>query len=519
MTLIKSRFHVVVFGLMLVPMLLIGWKIKQGYFSAQQLLPQTAYQVQYDFYLDSLQGKDALFVKTYVPSSDAHQEISEVRMGGGDFSVAHQLSPMGKQVVWESSALPDSAYHLSYTFTYRGEATAYTLDSGLVIGEALPTSASQWLEGSPYIQAADERILAKQEELQGGSYSLPHTLQQFFAYTASLRPLQTSELTDAVTALEQGAASCNGKSRLFVALCQAAGIPARVVGGIILQDVEKRTSHLWAEAYVAGNWVPFDPLNGHFAFLPENYLRLYRGDDFLIRRSASMGFDYQYTIKSQQYVPITQQADLTLWALPVQGEIPLSLLKLVLLLPICVLVVALFKNVVGIKTFGVFLPAIIAMAMADVGFVTGALIYCSLIAIVGLLHYPLEKWGLLYTPRLVALLVAMVGTLLGLTYLGVSTQNGILGAMVFFPIIVLTIAAERFARTIVEDGYREAIQLQGQTLVVTFCCYLVYTADFLPGFFLTFPETYLLILGLVLLLGRWIGLRVTEYRRFNWVVS
>ena len=148
------------------------------------------------------------------------------------------------------------------------------------------------------------------------------------------------------------------------------------------------------------------------------------------------------------------------------------LLKLILLLPICVLIVALLKNVVGLKTFGVFLPAIIAMAMADVGFVNGAIIYCSLIAVVGLVHYPLERWGLLYTPRLVALLIAMVGTLLLITYIGVDSSYGMLGAVIFFPIIVLTIAAERFARTIVEDGYQEAVQLQFQTLLVTFFCYL-----------------------------------------------
>ena len=32
------------------------------------------------------------------------------------------------------------------------------------------------------------------------------------------------------------------------------------------------------EAYVHGIWVPFDPLNGYFAYLPQNYLELYKRD-------------------------------------------------------------------------------------------------------------------------------------------------------------------------------------------------------------------------------------------------
>ena len=40
-------------------------------------------------------------------------------------------------------------------------------------------------------------------------------------------------LTDARSAFEEQEASCNGKSRLFVALCRAHMIPARMVGGIM----------------------------------------------------------------------------------------------------------------------------------------------------------------------------------------------------------------------------------------------------------------------------------------------
>lgn len=515
----KTLFNGVVFGLVMVPLLLMSWKIQQGYFTPQQLLPQDAYQVQYEFLLDSLQEEDDLFVRTFLPDNNAHQQMGGLQVGAANFTTEYQALPAGQQIEWHTDEVRDSSYRLTCRFEYKGQALAYQIPAGAPIAQQLPAAVALWLEPSEYIQSDDQRIVDKSNELLVGTPDIKAALTQFYDYAHALEPIQTSTLTDAVTALENAAASCNGKSRLFVALCRAADIPARVVGGIILQDAQKRTSHLWAEAYVNGNWVPFDPLNGHFAFLPQHYMELYKGDHFLISRTANIAFDYQYTIEKQSYLPATIKSAYTLWALPLQGGLPMSLLKMILLLPICAVVVALFKNVVGIKTFGVFLPAIVGMAMADMGFLYGVAIYCALIAIVGVLHYPLERWGLLYTPRMVALLIAMVGTLLVFTYAGVVTNNAVLGTMAFFPIIVLTIAAERFARTIVEDGYWDAVQLQLQTLVVTFFCYLVFTADFLTGFFLTFPETYAILTGVVLLLGQWIGLRVTEYHRFHWVQS
>ncbi len=124
-------------------------------------------------------------------------------------------------------------------------------------------------------------------------------LKSIFNYTHSLEPRPFKGLTDALTAARLGEGSCNGKSRLFVALARRAGIPARLVGGLILDSGRKNTSHQWVEAYVGGYWIPFDPLNGHFASLPSNYLELYRGDKFLFSHTPNINFDYSFTIQKR----------------------------------------------------------------------------------------------------------------------------------------------------------------------------------------------------------------------------
>ncbi len=56
-------------------------------------------------------------------------------------------------------------------------------------------------------------------------------------------------------------------SDLFVALCRASKIPARMVAGFRLDENDKLKNHLWAEFYLPGyEWIPADPTQGMAGF-------------------------------------------------------------------------------------------------------------------------------------------------------------------------------------------------------------------------------------------------------------
>ena len=57
--------------------------------------------------------------------------------------------------------------------------------------------------------------------------------------------------------LRSGWYDCQLGAALFVALCRAVGVPARVVGGHVLYQ-KAPTNHFWAEAWLEGRWAPFD---------------------------------------------------------------------------------------------------------------------------------------------------------------------------------------------------------------------------------------------------------------------
>ena len=70
----------------------------------------------------------------------------------------------------------------------------------------------------------------------------------------------------ALVALELGRGDCTEYSDLFVALCRAKNVPARVVTGYTVQMDVATSKHNWAEVYMQNcGWVPIDPTAGDMA--------------------------------------------------------------------------------------------------------------------------------------------------------------------------------------------------------------------------------------------------------------
>jgi len=70
----------------------------------------------------------------------------------------------------------------------------------------------------------------------------------------------------APTVLERGNGSCSEYNFVFIALCRAAGLPARYVGSVALRGDDASTDdvfHRWCECYLPGyGWIPIDPSGG-----------------------------------------------------------------------------------------------------------------------------------------------------------------------------------------------------------------------------------------------------------------
>ena len=203
------------------------------------------------------------------------------------------------------------------------------------------------------------------------------------------------------------------------------------------------------------------------------------------------------------------------WGLASELGLSASFLFMLLCLPAGAFLVTIFKQIVGIKTFGVFLPVLIAIAFIKTGFLTGLGVFSFIVLVIVLVNIPMERWGIQQTSRVGVLLTVVVILSVAMAWLfrqvdGLSEQVPLV-----FPLVITTLLCERMTRKIDEEGTKPALLLYGSTMLVTTLVYFILSTPLLQQFLIYFPEIILAFAGLNLLVGQWIGVRVVEYFRFN----
>ena len=506
--------------LVLTPVGLISYKLLVLKYPLADLIPAVSYQVDIGMSVDGHGGN--IRMRTYLPKSDARQTISNEESAAGLFNLDMQSDEHNRLASWSAENVGNQQ-SIRYTFSVQADHVRYVIPPELTVPDSYPDSFAKYLMAEPGIQVSDPIIDQLIDEI------IPDRKAPMLELLRSIhRHLQDkltnrnfSGYTEAITALKLGEASCNGKGRLFVSLARKLGIPARLVGGLIMTQGSKRVSHQWVEAYVNGHWVPFDTINDHFAELPANFLTLYYGDLVLFQHSTNVNF--QYFFKISKRLVSRASADISasnvnmvdLYATFERIGISQNLLKIILMIPIGALIVVIFRNVVGLETFGTFLPALIAAAARETGLVWGLVGFLLIIVLTSFIRRGLDWMQLLHSPKMSILLTSVVILILGLTVLGVQAGLVELAHVSLFPIAILAITAERFAIMEIEQGWAKTMKITLATMVVIAAAYVVMDSLFLQSMTLAFPELLLLLIALNLWLGKWMGMRVLEFFRFR----
>ncbi|MDH4229011.1 MAG: UUP1 family membrane protein [Nitrospirota bacterium] len=522
MSLRRMVFLLLVVVCAVLPMGLMAYKLYVLDYPLSGLIPATSYMV--DVNMDVTGHGDNIQVKTYLPRTDARQLITGEENASGAFVLELQADALNRQAVWNAEAV-EGTHAIRYSYTVQAESVRYDIPSGLPISATQPAELQGYLVAEEGIQVGDPLITEELKRVV--PEERPDALS---ALTRIHRHLQDdfanrnfSGYTDALTALKLGEASCNGKSRLFAAMARGLGMPARLVGGIILEPGSKRTSHQWVEIYLGGHWVPFDTINDHFASIPGNYLALYYGDEALFRHTGNVNFHYSFKTK-KRLVPRREVQEslggsswniLNLYSVFERIGIPQNLLKIVLMIPFGALVVVIFRNVVGLETFGTFLPALIAAAARDTGIWWGLAGFLTILLVAATVRKALDWVHLLHSPKMAIMLTVVVITMLSLSVAAVNAGLFDLAHVSLFPIAILAITAERIALIDAEQGFLQVARITVATMVVIVACYWVMDSLFLQSMVLAFPEVLLIIIALNLWLGKWIGMRVSEFVRFR----
>jgi hypothetical protein len=518
----KSIYRLLIVFSLGIPIWLMGYKLFVLDYPLAGLVPAVSYKVDVSMQVDGHGGDIKLL--TYLPKSDLRQTIYEEENSSGIFTLALQSDANNRIANWQAQSVT-GRNNVRYSYSVLAKHLRYEIPENYSIPKSYAKHLQQYLLPEQGIQVEDPLIAETLKILfPTGDPTVKQALYTIHRYLQDqYKNMNFSGYTDAITALKLGEASCNGKGRLFLALTRKLGIPGRLVGGLILTNGSKRTSHQWVEIYVNGHWVPFDTINDHQAEIPANYVSLYYGDLVLFKHTSNINFQYFFKIQKKLVPQPEVQSNLSksklnivnIYSLFERLGISQNLLVILLMIPFGAIVVVIFRNVVGLETFGTFLPALIAAAARETGLLWGLIGFVMIILISSLVRRVLDKVHLLHSPKMAILLTNVVIVILLITIFGVQFNLFELAHVSLFPIAILAITAERFSLMEIEQGWRKALTISLNTLVVIAAAYAVMASLFLQSMILAFPELLFLIIALNLWLGKWVGMRVTEFYRFR----
>lgn len=463
-------------------------------------------------------ANEDIVTRTYLPLTNDRQEVINESLQSGTLEFTNDESLVGRQGIWNGY----SATPIRYNAIISSREQKYEIDPELDIPTDYPPHLKRWLGPTDVIQVNDPRILELWMNIQPKERKLLATLEAIHDYTLNeIEGAPFKGTTDAITTMILKKASCNGKSRLFVALARLNGIPTRLVGGVILETDKKKTSHQWVEAYVQGHWVPFDPLNGYFAHIPHHYLELYIDDQALFSHTRNINFDYIFDIKREHIAaPLLRFDDdegafFNAASLLAKIGIENKTAGIFLLFPFVALLISFARNILGLKTFGIFMPMLVSAACVYTGFWMGVAGFVGVLLTAWLGQMFFAKHKLLKIPRLAAIITLNTIIFIGI-FMALGDQTPLqMGMMTLFPVVIISFIAERLSNMTEDNNWRELFLTSTGSIVMIGVCYLAFSSITLQSFFALFPETLLLVLAGQIFIGQWTGLRISEYMRFK----
>lgn len=234
-------------------------------------------------------------VEMLLPLSDSRQQIVRREERGNGFTFREVGDALNLRGIWVRTGTGGAA-DVEYEVTAEISDAEVNLPSK---PSSRMTVSKRSLEPSELIQSDDPEIRRRAKEITAGTGTADAAAWALFQFTSSaIEAVPGEARTDAKGVLADMRGNSTGKARLLAALLRSLGVPARVVGGLRLEDASKKRATIsWVEAQLEDEWVPLDPGGNHFGWLPHDYLALYRGDLPLLVHTAGVDVEYGFIVR------------------------------------------------------------------------------------------------------------------------------------------------------------------------------------------------------------------------------
>jgi hypothetical protein len=435
--------------------------------------------------------------------------------------------PERRTVSWmQSTAAADGPFRARYEFYCAIDVQHATPAMSKVHHHLYaPPQPGQHLDMSARPAGDNERIAELAQRLTNGLDRPADQAEALYRYVAkeiANEPSTGKPGPTAMECLDNRSGDAGGKSRLLKALLRSRGIPARMVTGLTLTRGPEQVAHRWVEAWIDERWISLCSFYRHYGHVPSTYLVFGFGDISIARGRDVRDLDYAFLVERTLPEQAAGTPDPTvlrrvfcavsLFMLPPHQQ---RYVEFLLLLPVAALIVCVFRNLIGLHSFGTFAPALVGLAFRDLHSMPGLLVFVSILLVGWLIRRALDSYHLLQVPR-VAVMLSIVVVLLIITLVAANIEDLPATEFIpFFPMVILTGMIERFWTLETEDSTSSSFKTLLSSVGIAAAIALLLNVPGMVYHLFCFPEALGIIIALQLLIGRYTGYRLTELWRFR----
>lgn len=444
-----------------------------------------------------------------LPNQPPGYVIADENFVSGKYGLSIQAEKESRQAEWAVRKAKGEQilyYHLQLA-----------RDESVEEGTPNKSKAPPFPEVPEYPEVIETAVTAILDDVREKSADVLTFARELLTQMNSKSPNENVEL------LLSEAKTAKKRIRLMQLILAGARIPTRPIYVLELRDgVRHGQLTPWLQVHNGQEWITFNPENAEQG-LPSNVLVWKVGDKpvYTVEGGRSSQLEFSISRHTQEPLLIAEQRarkmdssimEFSLFSLPIQTQ---NVYKILLMVPLGAFLIVFLRNVIGIKTFGTFMPILIALAFRETELMWGVVLFSLIVALGLLLRFYLEYLQLLLVPRLASVLIIVIilMTMLSIFSHKLGFDRGL--SIALFPMVILAMTIERMSLVWEEHGPSEAMQQGIGSLIVASMGFLVMSNPILNHLTFVFPETLLILLAMTLLLGRYTGYRVTELWRFR----
>lgn len=445
-------------------------------------------------------------VTMYLPQTEGRYEVLNEHFVSGDYGLAIHRFATNRKAVWSVREANGQQYLL-----YRATVRPLPRPRGLP-GKEEPVVQPNDLSGA--------RLAAANFLLE--------SLRKRSADTETLVGLLITELAGNtadhnIAMLLERDTSIQRRIDVATQILSLGGIPARIAHGFELETLARRAVRVhWLEVHSNDRWTAHNAVDGG-TDLPERYLPWWRnskpmllvdgGDSPTVRVSTTLNPRSALVQPGDpEQASRSVLLEYSLLGLPIETR---AVYHVLLTVPLGVFLLVILRNIVGIKTFGTFMPVLIALAFRETQLAWGIGLFVLVVGLGLAIRFYFDRLKLLLVPRLasVLIIVILLMAVISVVSFKLGLPRGL--SVALFPMVILTMTIERMSIVWEERGAQEALQQGIGSLLVAALAYLLMNIEWVGHFVFVFPESLLLLLALTIVLGRYSGYRLSELARFR----